>query len=117
MCPLARRRVAGPLVASILLLTPLVARSAGDSAGNPSPRPETRLVGVVNVNTATPEQLELLPSVGPARARAIVEYRKTHGAFKQIDDLVEVSGIGERALELIRRHCAVTGKTTAHLEH
>jgi competence protein ComEA len=108
--------VAGTLVASILLLAPLVARPAGDLPGGSSPRPETRLVGVVNVNTATPDQLELLPGVGPARARAIVEYRKTHGAFKQIDDLVEVSGIGPVALERIRRHCAVQGKTTARLE-
>jgi competence protein ComEA len=103
--------------ASILLLSPLVARPADDAAGGSSSRPETRLVGVVNVNTATAEQLELLPGVGPARARAIVEYREARGAFKQIDDLLEVSGIGPSALERIRRHCTVKGKTTARLEH
>jgi competence protein ComEA len=101
----------------MLLLTPLVARPSDDAPGDSASAPETRLVGVVNVNTATPEQLELLPGVGPARARAIVEYRKARGAFKQIDDLVEVSGIGPHALERIRRHCAVKGKTTARLEH
>src|SRR5262245_47739175 len=69
--------------------------------------------GVVNINTATAEELELLPGVGPARARAILEYRKAQGEFKQVDDLRQVAGIGDRALEQLRPHCVLTGKTTA----
>jgi competence protein ComEA len=78
--------------------------------------PQTRLVGVVNVNSANGEQLQLLPGIGPARARAVIEHRKAQGPFKTIEDLSQVSGIGERALERIRPHCVLKGKTTARLE-
>lgn len=71
------------------------------------------LVGVVNVNTATAEQLELLPGVGPSRASAIIAHRAKHGAFKKPEDLIEVSGIGERAFERLRPFVAVSGETTA----
>jgi competence protein ComEA len=73
----------------------------------------TRLVGVVNVNVATAEQLALLPGVGPARAAAIIEYRKEHGAFKAADGLLEVSGIGDKALARMKPHVVLSGKTTA----
>jgi len=72
-----------------------------------------RLDGVVNVNQATPEQLQLLPGVGPARAKAIIEYRKSNGAFERIDDLLGVSGIGQRALDRLRPYVVLEGKTTA----
>ena len=97
----------------------LAAALAGAAAAAEAPTsraPETRLVGVVNVNTATAEQLELLPGIGPARATAIIEYRKANGGFEKVSDLVGVSGIGDRALDRIRAHCAVKGKTTAKLE-
>ena len=94
-----------------------VALAGAAAAEAPTSRaPETRLVGVVNVNTATAEQLELLPGIGPARASAIIEYRKANGGFEKVSDLVGVSGIGDRALDRIRVHCAVKGKTTARLE-
>lgn len=73
----------------------------------------TRIVGVVNINVANAEELALLPGVGPARAAAIIEYRKENGAFKQVDGLLAVSGIGDKALERMKPHCAVSGKTTA----
>ena len=71
------------------------------------------LDGVVNVNQATAEQLGLLPGVGPAKAQAILEYRKTNGAFKRVEDLLSVSGIGDRALERLRPFVVLEGKTTA----
>ena len=74
------------------------------------------LKGVVNINTATAEQLELLPNVGAVRARAIVEYRKQHGPFESVDQLEDVSGIGEKALNEIGRYCVLTGQTTAQRE-
>jgi len=71
------------------------------------------LDGVVNVNQASAEQLRLLPGVGPAKAQAILEYRKTNGAFKRVEDLLSVSGIGDRALERLRPFVVLEGKTTA----
>jgi competence protein ComEA len=52
----------------------------------------------VNINTATAEQLETLPGVGPVTASAIIEWRTQHGAFSTVDELLEVSGIGEATL-------------------
>ncbi len=71
------------------------------------------IAGVVNVNTATPAELELLPGVGAARATAIVAFRKEQGGFKQVEDLLAVKGIGESMLERMRPFVTVTGKTTA----
>jgi competence protein ComEA len=99
-------------VAAATLLALLMAGIAPAQSNGP----ESRLVGVVNVNSATPEQLELLPGVGPARARAIVEHRKVNGPFAKPEDLVAVSGIGEKALDRMRPHLATRGKTTAKLD-
>ncbi len=68
--------------------------------------------GVVNVNTATVEQLQLLPRVGPALAGRIVEFREANGPFESIDELVAVRGIGEKSLEKLRPHVTVKGPTT-----
>ncbi|WP_374991067.1 helix-hairpin-helix domain-containing protein [Streptomyces sp. LHD-70] len=50
----------------------------------------------VSLNTATVEQLDTLPGVGPVLAQHIVDYRTQHGGFRSIDELREVNGIGER---------------------
>ncbi|MDX9708257.1 MAG: ComEA family DNA-binding protein [Trichloromonas sp.] len=57
---------------------------------------------VVNINTATLEQLEALPGVGPVSAQRILEYRDQIGPFKSVDQLVEVKGIGEKSLGKFR---------------
>jgi competence protein ComEA len=68
---------------------------------------------VVNVNTATPEQLQLLPGIGEARARAIVSVRKQNGGFKSLEQLLDVKGIGGVMLDRLRPHLSLDGKTTA----
>jgi comEA protein len=101
----------GKTAAAVAALIWLAAAPAlGQTAAVPA---AAALQGVVNINTATADELELLPGIGPARARAILEHRKTKGEFKQVDDLRDVGGIGDRALEVLRPHCVVTGKTTA----
>lgn len=67
---------------------------------------------VVNVNTATPEQLAFLPRVGPALAGRIVTFREKNGEFKRPEDLMLVQGIGEKTYELMAPWVTVTGKTT-----
>ncbi len=59
-------------------------------------------IGPVNVNSATPEQLDVLPGVGPATAAAIVAHREQHGPFQTIDQLGDVRGIGPAKLEALR---------------
>jgi comEA protein len=72
--------------------------------------------GKVNVNTATMQELQLLPGIGESRAEAMIEARKQRGGFESIEDLLEVSGIGERSLERLRPHVTLKGKTTARAE-
>ena len=75
-----------------------------------------KLQGVVNVNTASVQELQLLPGVGEARARAIVDLRKQRGGLKSLDELRDVKGIGDASLEKLRPHLSLDGKTTARLE-
>jgi competence protein ComEA len=60
--------------------------------------------GAVRVNTATLEELQRLPGVGPAIARAILEYRTQKGRFSTLQDLLKVKGIGPKKLESLRDH-------------
>ncbi|TRV82126.1 ComEA family DNA-binding protein [Streptomyces sp. 130] len=65
---------------------------AGDGAG----------AGPVSLSTATAEQLEGLPGVGPVLAQHIVDYRTQHGGFRSVDELREVNGIGDRRFADLR---------------
>lgn len=66
------------------------------------PAPDAPVVRLININTATAAELELLPGIGPALAGRIVDYRTAHGPFKSVDELDHVSGIGPRTLAKIR---------------
>jgi competence protein ComEA len=77
-----------------------------------APFAATALSGVVNVNTASAEELAMLPGVGPTRARAIIELRERRGGFERVDDLLEVKGIGEASLAKLKPYLAVEGKST-----
>jgi competence protein ComEA len=57
---------------------------------------------LLNVNVATAEELETLPGIGEVLAATIIQYREENGPFTSVDQLVEVSGIGEVTLEEIR---------------
>ncbi len=65
--------------------------------------PFVAIAGPVNVNTADAETISAeLQGVGLSKASAIVDYRKSHGPFKSIDDLTLVKGIGARTVEINR---------------
>ena len=72
------------------------------------------LVGVINLNTAAPDLLGLLPGIGPAKAKGIVAYRSRH-PLRTVDELVRVKGIGRRMVRLLRPHLAISGPSTARL--
>lgn len=74
----------------------------------------SQIVGVVNINTATADELEMLPGIGASKAAAIVSYRETE-QFTTTEDLVKVKGIGEKMLEKIQAFITVDGPTTAKL--
>lgn len=63
--------------------------------------------GKININTADEKQLETLSGIGPSRARMIIEYREKNGEFKYIEEIMNISGIGEKIFEGIRDHITV----------
>ena len=71
-----------------------------------------KLSGVVNVNTASAEQLTLLPGIGEARAREIVAVRQQRGGFKRVEDLLAIKGIGEASLAKLRPFVSLQGEST-----
>jgi competence protein ComEA len=56
----------------------------------------------VHLNSATLEQLDALPGVGPVTAQKILDYRQQHGAFGSVDELDAIAGIGPARLENLR---------------
>lgn len=76
---------------------------AGGSGPSGSGGAET----LVNLNTATLDQLESLPGIGPALGQRILDYRQVHGPFRSVDDLLNVSGIGEKRLADLRPRVTV----------
>jgi comEA protein len=61
----------------------------------------------VNINTANSEQLQLVPGIGPATADKILQMRKSYGAFKSVDDLLAIRGLGPKRLEKMRKYLTV----------
>jgi competence protein ComEA len=61
------------------------------------------LLLVVNLNTATIEELDKLPGVGPVLARRIVEFREKKGGFRRVEELLAVPGISERRWQELRK--------------
>lgn len=57
--------------------------------------------GRIDINTATKQQLSILPGIGDTLAQRILDYRNEHGNFKTVDDLINVNGIGEGKLSQI----------------
>ena len=62
----------------------------------------------ININTANSEELQQVPGIGPATADKILQMRKSYGAFKSVDDLLSIRGIGKKRLEKMRRYLTVS---------
>ena len=96
-----KRLAAAALVVGLLGGTAVWAQQApGTRAAGPA---GTRVTtALININTADAATLEVLPGIGPVKAKAVVEYREKNGPFKMIDDLKNVSGIGDKTLQDLR---------------
>ncbi len=84
---------------------PVVDGGAGSTTGGPDTA--TAPVQPLDLNTATVDQLDSLPGVGPATAAAIVDDRRQHGPFGSVDDLARVRGIGPAKLAALRSRVRV----------
>ncbi|HQI01949.1 MAG TPA: helix-hairpin-helix domain-containing protein [Deltaproteobacteria bacterium] len=67
--------------------------------------------GKININTATIEELRLLPGVGDSTANNILAYRKANGPFKTLGDVVKVKGIGEKKFKKLQVYLKLDGKS------
>jgi competence ComEA-like helix-hairpin-helix protein len=71
----------------------------------------------INLNTATSDELQLTPGIGPVTAEKILQMRKSYGAFKSVDDLLAIRGLGAKRLEKMRKYLTVAKaapKTSTH---
>ena len=90
---------------SLALLFAVFLTTGSVSLANKKPPPDP-----VNLNTATSAQLQQVPGIGPSTADKIVQMRKSYGAFKSVNDLLAIRGIGPKKLEKMRKYL-VAGKS------
>jgi comEA protein len=95
------------IVATGLALVFALVASSGLAVAAAKPAPS----GKVNINTATAQQLTVLPGVGEKLAARIVDYRQKSGGFKNVSELMNVQGIGEKNLAKIQAFLTTTGET------
>ena len=108
-CPIDQPSTKGILMqyrkSIVCVLVTLVALAVvGVEASEPS--------GVVNINTAGAEDLQLLPRIGPSLAGRIVEFREANGPFRTVDEILAVKGIGESSFDKLEPYIVTSGATT-----
>lgn len=91
-----------PFLRALLSFSLLLSLSSnlGASKKKPPAKP-------VNVNTATSEELQQVPGIGPATAQKILQMRKSYGRFKSVDDLLAIRGLGQKRLDKMRKYLTV----------
>jgi competence protein ComEA len=90
--------LARPLVDGEQIVVGLRVPAVGGSPGTGVTPTTGSSIAPVNINTATAEQLDTLPGIGPVTAQAILDWRTENGSFTSVDELLEVSGIGDATL-------------------
>ena len=94
--------------------TPALTSAPAQRASIPNDRPPPQggraSSSLIDLNTATAQELELLPGIGPVMAGRIITYREANGPFTSLDDVENVPGIGPKTLESIRPLATVAGR-------
>jgi len=110
-------RMLASLVVVLVVVVPLVAAHphAQTAQSRPEGRPRAtqpaaKIAAVVNLNTATRQELETLPGIGTKTAERIIDYRTKKGPFKKIEELMNVQGIGEKSFLKLRAQLTVAAK-------
>src|SRR3954468_5842033 len=101
------------MMTRILLMAALAAMAVTTAvAAAQSKAPVAKAVATsaapINLNSATAEQLATIPGVGPKMAERIIDYRQKNGGFKKIEDLMNVSGVGEKSFLKMKPLITVT---------
>jgi competence ComEA-like helix-hairpin-helix protein len=120
------RRLAPVLAIAVLILSmggtwrlagatpPTIAETMADDAAPPrrAKKSAKDLTGKLNLNSATEEQLMMLPTIGPAKAERIVTWRKKNGGFRRTADLRRVKGFGFKTFKRLEPFLDIKGETT-----
>ena len=108
------------LITNAIVVAVIAGALATSAVAAPTSRQATRAQGqppapapLVNLNTATKADLEKLPGVGPAVAQRILDYRQKNGAFKKVEELMNVQGIGEKSFLKLRTLVTVAPPKTS----
>lgn len=94
-----------PVPAEVVSKVPAEAASEAPAASG-TEAPETAL-GRIDLNTATQEELETLPGIGPVLAGRILDYREAYGPFVTVEQIMEVEGVGEKRFEALKEWITV----------
>lgn len=117
----SRSAAAAPPSAPITRPSSSPPSSSASSSARPAADPDEpaakksnrkQIAGKLNPNTASEEQLQLLPTVGPAKAERIVAWRAKNGGFKRIADLRRVKGFGYKTFKKLEPYLDIKGDTT-----
>ena len=118
--PVSRLRNTGIVLLTLLVAPALSAHAqqakprapAAPAAPSAAPSAAATVSGVLNLNTATAEELTRLPGVGPSRAQAIIELRTRMKAFQSVEDIMKVRGIGRKTFRKLEPMLRLQGPTT-----
>lgn len=97
----ARRVIGALLLGAVLSATGALSQAVA------APDAEPAAAKPVDLNTATEQELQTLPGIGPALAKRIVEFRQENGEFSRVEDLLKVKGIGEKSFEKLKSRLTV----------
>lgn len=104
------------LIAAVVVfafaVVPVMAQEAGKTE-KPAKPAKPAIEGKLNINTATAEQIDMLPGMSAKKAAAVVEYRTKNGKFKTLEDLMKVPGIKQKKVDKIKDYIIFEGESTA----
>jgi comEA protein len=93
-----------PIRRTIALVWLFTVLALADAASATTKKPPLK---PVNLNSATSDELQEVPGIGPATADKILQMRKSYGPFKSVDDLVAIRGIGKKRLDKMRKYLTI----------
>jgi competence protein ComEA len=99
---------------AMVVVGAVLAMGVGNAEAAGTRKPAKQVTGVINLNQATAQQLDMLPGVGAKAAVRIMEYRRKT-PFTRPEELVKVKGFGKKKFDKLKPHLAVAGPTTLKL--